>query len=82
MAVNCLLSAVNCTVCLFFDALILGLLQGFTEYIPISSSGHLLIAHKILGTGENTLAFDVALHVGTLLALVLFFRKDLWNFSS
>jgi undecaprenyl-diphosphatase len=62
-----------------FDALILGLLQGFTEFIPISSSGHLLLAHEILGTGENTLAFDVALHVGTLLALILYFRKDLWN---
>jgi undecaprenyl-diphosphatase len=64
-----------------FDALILGLLQGFTEFIPISSSGHLLLAHEVLGTGESTLAFDVALHVGTLLALVLFFRKDLWNLA-
>jgi undecaprenyl-diphosphatase len=61
-----------------FEALILGLIQGFTEFIPVSSSGHLLLAHEILGTGGSTLAFDVALHVGTLLALVLFFRKDLW----
>lgn len=62
-----------------FEALILGLLQGFTEFIPVSSSGHLLLAHEILGTGESTLAFDVALHVGTLLALLLFFRNDLWS---
>lgn len=61
-----------------FEALILGLVQGLTEFIPISSSGHLLLAHEVLGTGESTLAFDVALHVGTLLALILFFRKDLW----
>jgi undecaprenyl-diphosphatase len=64
-----------------FDALLLGLLQGFTEFIPVSSSGHLLLAHEVLGTGENTLVFDVALHIGTLIALLLFFRKDLWNIA-
>lgn len=60
-----------------FEALVLGLLQGITEFIPISSSGHLLIAHDIFGTVDNTLAFDVALHVGTLLALLIYFRNDL-----
>jgi len=60
-----------------FEALILGLIQGVTEFIPVSSSGHLLIAHEIFGTSDNTLIFDVALHVGTLLALLLYFRTDL-----
>lgn len=59
------------------EAIILGLVQGLTEFIPVSSSGHLLIFHEILGTEENTLAFDVALHVGTLLALLIYFREDL-----
>lgn len=63
------------------EALILGLVQGLTEFIPVSSSGHLLLTHQIFGSTENTLAFDVALHVGTLLALILYFRKDLWNLA-
>ncbi len=60
-----------------FESLILGIIQGITEFIPVSSSGHLLITHEIFGSNGSTLAFDVALHVGTLLALLLFFRKDL-----
>jgi len=63
------------------EALILGLVQGLTEFIPVSSSGHLLLAHELFGTTESTLAFDVALHVGTLIALILFFRKDLWKLA-
>ncbi len=60
-----------------FEALVLGLVQGLTEFIPVSSSGHLLLVHDIFGSTENTLAFDVALHVGTLIALLVFFRKDI-----
>lgn len=59
------------------ESIILGIIQGLTEFIPVSSSGHLLITHEIFGSNGSTLAFDVALHVGTLLALLLFFRKDL-----
>ncbi len=59
------------------EAIILGLLQGLTEFIPVSSSGHLLIAHEIFGTTTNTLAFDVALHVGTLIALIYYFWRDI-----
>lgn len=59
------------------EAVILGLVQGLTEFIPVSSSGHLLLAHELFGTNESSLAFDVALHVGTLLALLVYFRKDL-----
>lgn len=59
------------------EALILGIVQGLTEFIPVSSSGHLVLLHNLLGVEQSGLAFDVALHAGTLLALVIFFRKDL-----
>lgn len=59
------------------EALLLGIVQGVTEFLPVSSSGHLLIFHELLGMDEGGLAFDVALHVGTLLAVVLFFKTDL-----
>ena len=61
------------------EAIVLGLVQGLTEFIPVSSSGHLILAHESFGTSENTLSFDVALHVGTLLALLIYFRKDIIN---
>lgn len=60
-----------------FEALILGIVQGLTEFIPVSSSGHLVLLHDWLGLEQTGLAFDVALHFGTLLALLLFFRKDI-----
>ena len=58
------------------EALVLGLIQGLTEFIPVSSSGHLLIAHEVFGSEESSLVFDVALHVGTLLALLIYFRNE------
>ena len=58
-----------------WDAIILGLVQGLTEFIPVSSSAHLNIAHRFLGHGRN-LTFDVMLHIGTLTALVWYFRHD------
>lgn len=64
-----------------FEALVLGLIQGLTEFIPVSSSGHLLLAHEVFGSSDNTLAFDIALHVGTLLALLIFFRKDIFELA-
>ncbi len=63
------------------EALLLGIVQGLTEFIPVSSSGHLIIVHDIFGSSENTLAFDVALHVGTLIALLVFFRNELWSLA-
>lgn len=53
----------------YIDALILGILQGLTEFLPISSSGHLVIAQRILGIGKHDLAFDMVLHLGTLLSI-------------
>ena len=57
-------------------AIFLGILQGATEFLPISSSGHLVLAESFLGVQEASLAFDVALHLGTLLAILVYFRKD------
>lgn len=59
------------------EAIILGLAQGLTEFIPVSSSGHLVLLHQAFGINENGLTFDVALHIGTLLALVIYFYKDI-----
>jgi undecaprenyl-diphosphatase len=60
----------------FFYAIFLGLLQGITEFLPISSSGHLALVESFLGIEEAGLAFDVALHLGTLCAVIIYFRRD------
>jgi undecaprenyl-diphosphatase len=57
-------------------AIILGILQGLTEFLPISSSAHLVIVPWILGWEDGGLTFDVALHAGTLVAVLLFFFRD------
>ncbi len=63
-------------------AIILGVVQGVAEFIPISSSGHLRLIQDGLGWGEFELAFDVLLHLGTLVALVVYFRDDLWRMAT
>lgn len=63
------------------EAIILGLIQGLTEFIPVSSSGHLLLLHNALGISETGLSFDVALHIGTLAALALFFHRDIFELA-
>lgn len=55
----------------------LALLQGLTEFLPISSWAHLILFPKVLGLADQGLAFDVSVHVGTLVAVVFYFRKDL-----
>ena len=59
------------------QAIFLGLLQGLTEFLPVSSSAHLLVAPALLGWEEPGLAFDAALHLGTLIAVVVYFRREL-----
>lgn len=59
-----------------FHSIILGLVQGASEFLPISSSAHLVLAPWLFGFSDPGLAFDVALHFGTLAAVVLFFWKD------
>lgn len=61
------------------QSIILGIIQGLTEFLPISSSGHLVLAQNLFGFKEAGLSFDVALHLGTFLALVLFFWRDWWK---
>ncbi len=58
-------------------ALILGIIQGLTEFIPVSSSGHLILAEKLFNAPVGDLLFDVMLHIGTLAALVIYFRKEI-----
>lgn len=63
----------------FLQAALLGVVQGLTEFLPVSSSGHLLLGQYFLGLDQDRfgLAFDVALHLGTLVAVVVFFWRDL-----
>ena len=58
------------------EIIVLALIQGFTEFLPISSSAHLILPSQILGWEDQGLAFDVAVHVGTLIAVVIYFRKE------
>ena len=61
-------------------AIILGIVQGLTEFLPISSSAHLSIVPRLLGYATPTLSFEVLLHFGTLAAVVAYFARDLWAF--
>jgi undecaprenyl-diphosphatase len=57
--------------------LVLAIIQGLTEFLPISSSAHLILGGKVFGWPDQGLAFDVATHLGTLLAVLVYFSKDL-----
>ena len=61
------------------QAIILGLIQGLTEFLPISSSGHLILVREVFHFPDPGKIFDVILHFGTLIALIIFFRQDLIN---
>jgi len=61
----------------WLQALVLGTIQGATEYLPVSSSGHLVIAEHLFGFREPTLFFNIVLHVGTLSAVFVYYRRDL-----
>ncbi len=62
-----------------FNAIILGLVQGLTEFLPVSSSGHLVLTQKILGVEDHGVTFEVVLHFGTLLSVLIYFWKPLWR---
>jgi undecaprenyl-diphosphatase len=64
----------------FIDAIILGLLQGLTEFLPVSSSGHLVLGQQVLGVlhGDN-ITFEVFVHFGTLFSILAVFYKDVWQ---
>ena len=63
----------------FLEAILLGILQGLTEFLPISSSGHLVLAQTFLGLNEPLVFFDVMLHVGTLAAVLVVYRDAIWR---
>lgn len=64
----------------YFQSIVLGLVQGLSEFLPISSSGHLALLQKIFGIGEgNVLLFPVLLHIGTLIAVVAVYWRDLFD---
>lgn len=63
----------------YYEAFMLALIQGLTEFLPISSSAHLILPSEILGWADQGLAFDVSVHVGTLAAVVIYFRQEVWS---
>ncbi|MBN1904748.1 MAG: undecaprenyl-diphosphate phosphatase [Deltaproteobacteria bacterium] len=65
----------------FLSSVLLGVIQGLTEFLPVSSSGHLVFFQNLLGFSEPEILFDVALHMGTLLAVFIFFRADLMQIA-
>jgi undecaprenyl-diphosphatase len=63
------------------EAIILGIVQGLTEFLPISSSGHLRIVPAFMGTDDPGAAFTAIIQLGTMAAVLLYFRRDLWNIT-
>ena len=66
----------------FLEAVLLGILQGLTEFLPVSSSGHLVLAQTFLGLKEPLVFFDVMLHVGTLAAVLVVYRDAIWKLTA
>ena len=66
----------------FFDVTLLAILQGIAEFLPISSSGHLVIGQHLLNVKDAGLQLDVFLHVGTLFSVGFYFRKSIWRILS
>ncbi len=64
-----------------FEIIILAIIQGLTEFLPISSSAHLILPAEVLGWNNQGLAFDVAVHVGSLLAVMIYFRADIYKLT-
>ncbi len=62
-----------------WQSILLGLTQGLAEFLPVSSSGHLVFFQSLFGLKEPPIFFDVMLHLATLLAIILFFRRDIWK---
>jgi len=64
-----------------YHILVLAIVQGITEFLPISSSGHLVLTSKVLEWPDQGLLIDVAVHVGTLAAVMIYFWRDLWTIA-
>ena len=63
----------------WLEAIILGFVQGLTEFLPVSSSGHLTLAKEIFGIDSSNLSFEVAVHAATVLSTIVVFRKTIWD---
>ena len=63
-----------------FEVLILSIIQGITEFLPVSSSSHLIIVSKYLDFDNRSLSVDVSLHIGSFIAVITYFREDIFNF--
>ena len=63
-------------------AVVLGLVQGATEFLPVSSSGHLILVPWLFGWPDQGLAFDASIHLGTALALLIYFPGELWRLAA
>ena len=66
----------------FVQILILSIIQGITEFLPISSQSHLILTSKLLGMCDQGLSFDIALHAGSLLAILIYYRKEVTKIMS
>ena len=63
----------------WFEAIVLGLVQGLTEFLPVSSSGHLTIAKELFGIESSNLSFEVMVHAATVCSTIVAFRKQIWD---
>ena len=63
------------------EVIILSVVQGITEFIPVSSSAHLILISKYFNFNNSSLTLDVSLHIGSLLAIIVYFKKDIINFT-
>ena len=62
------------------NSILLGIIQGITEFLPISSSGHLVLGQHFLGIENSGILLEVVLHLGTLLSILLYYRPDISDF--
>ena len=63
-----------------FEVIILSIIQGITEFLPISSSAHLILISEYFNFNNSSLALDVSFHLGSFLAIITYFRKDFFNY--
>ena len=63
-----------------FEVIILSIIQGITEFLPVSSSAHLILVSKYFNFNNENLILDVSLHLGSLLAIIFYFKDELFNF--
>ena len=64
-----------------FEAIVLGIVQGLTEFLPISSTGHLRIVPAFVGWDDPGSAFTAVIQLGTTIAVLIYFREDLWRIA-